>query len=312
MKHFVLSVCRVFALVIAAKYTSRLRGGGIVLETINLKKSLSKSAYQKAMPELQERLRKLQYAARVASVTTIVCLEGWDAAGKGRVIRKLTEKLDPRLFRVHEGTPPTPLEKRYHFLHRYQLRLPNYGDIAVFDHGWYRRVLEERCDKLVKKSEWRDAYQQINEFERWLTDDHQVIVKFWMHISKKEQRRRFKKYLKDPNLAWRVTKDYRRHHRDYAEWIPAVEEMLAKNEMTYAPWTVVEANDQRWALVRIFEVLAQRIEQELDRRSQQNALPSQASQMQDELQKGSATKRRRSSRRVNGHSREPQTEAAHA
>ena len=283
-----------------------------MLETINLKKSLSKSAYQKAMPELQERLRKLQYAAKAANVTTIICLEGWDAAGKGRVIRKLTQKLDPRLFRVHEGTPPTPLEQRYHFLHRYQLQLPDYGDIAVFNHGWYRRVLEERCDKQVKKSEWREAYQQINEFERWLSDDQQVAVKFWMHISKKEQRRRFKKYLKDPNLAWRVTKDFRNHHRDYDKWISAIEEMLAKTETAYAPWTVIEANDQRWALVRIFEVLAQRIEQELDRRSQQNALPSQAAQMQEELQKVPTSKRKRSSRRVNGHSREPQTQVAHA
>ena len=284
-----------------------------MLETINLKKSLSKSAYQKAMPELQERLRKLQYAAKAGNVTTMVCLEGWDAAGKGRVIRKLTEKLDPRLFRVHEGTRPTSLERRYHFLHRFQLRLPDYGDIAVFDHGWYRRVLDERCDKLVKKSEWREAYQQINEFERWLIDDHQVVVKFWMHISKKEQRRRFKKYLKDPNLVWRVTKEYRRQHRDYNEWIPAVEDMLAKTETPYAPWTVIEANDLRWALVRIFEVLAQRIEQELDRRSQQKELPSQAAEMQEELHKTSAKKRtRRSPRRVNGHSHEPQPEAARA
>ena len=112
------------------EYTSPIVGQRFreLLESINLKKSLSKTAYQKAMPELQERLRKLQYAAKVANVSTIVCLEGWDAAGKGRAIRKLTQKLDPRLFRVWSGTPPTPLEQRYHFLHRYQLALPNYGE----------------------------------------------------------------------------------------------------------------------------------------------------------------------------------------
>jgi len=279
-----------------------------LLKDLNLKKSLSKSAYQKAMPELQERIRKLQYAAKAANLTTIVCLEGWDAAGKGRVVRKLTRRLDPRLFRVYSGTPPTPLEQRYHFLHRYQLVLPNYGDMVVFDHGWYRHVLEDRCDQAIRKSEWLTAYQQINEFERWLADDHQLVIKFWMHISKKKQKQRFKKYLADPDLAWRVTKDYRRHHRSYDKWVPAVEEMLAKTESSYAPWTLVEANDQRWALVRIFEVLAQRIEGELDRRSV--PLPSPTSEMSAGVHQAAAEKRRKRSQ-VNGRHR-GQAEVANA
>jgi len=282
-----------------------------LLETVNLKKSLSKSAYQKALPDLQERLRKLQYAAKAANITTIVCLEGWDAAGKGPVVRKLTQKLDPRLFRVSPGTPPTPLEQRFHFLHRYQLNLPNYGEMAIFDHGWYRRVLEERCDKLVKKSAWRASYQQINEFERWLSDDGQVLVKFWMHISKKKQKQRFKKYLADPDLAWRITDDYRRHHSRYSKWIPAVEEMLAKTETSYAPWTVIEANDQRWAFVRIFEVLAQRMEQELDRRSQQKALRQADEEIGTPVQKISKKKRTKRAPRVNGRHHEA-AEAANA
>jgi polyphosphate kinase 2 (PPK2 family) len=274
-----------------------------MLESINLKKSLSKSAYQKAMPELQERLRKLQYAARAANLTTIICLEGWDASGKGDVVRKLTQKLDPRLFRVHAGTEPTPLELRYHFLHRYQVSLPNYGEMALFVHGWYRRVLEERCDKLVKKSEWREAYQQINELERWLSDDGQIVVKFWMHISKKKQRQRFKKIAEDPNQAWRITKDYRRHHRDYSRWITAIEDMLAKTETTYAPWTVIEANDPRWALVRIFEVLAQRMQNELDLRSEKPRTSGEAKEMINELQTEKKKGRKRTAQ-VNGHHKE--------
>jgi len=271
-----------------------------LLETVNLKKSLSKGAYRKAMPELQERLRKLQYAAKAANVTTIVCLEGWDAAGKGRVIRKLTQKLDPRLFRVVAGTPPTPLEQRYHFLHRHQLALPNYGEIAVFDHGWCRQVLEDRCNKKIKKSEWLIAYQQINEFERWLTDDRQLVIKFWMHISKKKQKRRFKKYLSDPNLAWRVTREYRRQHRDYEEWVSAVEEMLARTETSYAPWHMIEANEQRWAAVRIFEVLAQTIEQEVDKRGREER-PGQATEIIEEVHKIAAKKRGKRSRVNGGH-----------
>lgn len=278
-----------------------------MLDTINLKKSLSKSAYQKAMPDLQERLRKLQYTARAANLTTVICLEGWDAAGKGAITRKLAQKLDPRLFRVHAGTPPTPLELRYHFLHRYQDNLPNYGEMALFVHAWYRRVLDDRCDKLVKKVEWRDAYQQINEFERWLSDDGQLVVKFWMHISKKKQKQRFEKYLDDPNLAWRVTKDYRHHHRDYGRWLDAVEEMLAKTETNHAPWTVVEANDQRWASVRIFEVLTQRMQEQLDRLSQKKPVSNEAAEMIDKLHEDKPKKRGKRGSSVNGEHREQPT-----
>ena len=245
-----------------------------MLETLDLKKTLSKPVYSKQMKELQERLRQLQYAARDAEVPVVVCLEGWDTAGKGAVVKKLTERLDPRLFRVHPGTEPTPLEQRYHFLWRYQVALPNDGEMAVFDHSWYGRVLVERCDKLVKKKLWRQAYQQINEFERWLADDGQVLIKFWLHISRKEQSRRFKAALKDPLLAWKITKEYKRHHRQYDRWWDAVEEMLSKTDSPHAPWTVIEANCLRHARVRVFETLVERIQEALDRRKAMPALVS--------------------------------------
>ena len=237
-----------------------------MLEKIDLKKKLSKAAYAKAMAELQEKLRGLQYAAREAGVAIVICLEGWDTAGKGHVIKKLTEKLDPRLLRAYPGRPPTPLEQRYHFLWRYQVVLPDYGEMAVFDHSWYGRVLVERCDKLVKKKVWRQAYPQINEFERWLADDGQVLIKFWLHISKKEQKKRFRAFLRDPLLRWKITREYKRHHRQYRKWRVAVEDMLAKTSTAYAPWTVIEANDLRWARVRVFQTLVGRIEAELARR----------------------------------------------
>ena len=240
-----------------------------MLETLDLKKTLSKPAYSKEMRELQEKLRGLQYAAQKAELPVIICLEGWDTAGKGQVIKRLTEKLDPRLFRVHPGKAPTPLEQRFHFLWRYQAELPNDGEMVVFDHSWYGRVLVERCDKLVKKKVWREAYEQINQFERWLTDDGQVLVKFWLHISKKEQKKRFEDALDDPLLRWKITKEYKRHHKQYNRWLDAVEEMLAKTNAANAPWTVIEANDTRWARVRVFDTLVARIEEALERRKQQ-------------------------------------------
>ncbi len=237
-----------------------------MLETIDLKKKLSKPAYSKTMGALQDKLRGLQYAAKDGEVPVTICLEGWDTAGKGQIIKKLTEKLDPRLFRIYPGSPPTALEQRYHFLWRYQTRLPNDGEMVVFDHSWYGRVLVERCDKVVGKKEWKQAYEQINQFERWLADDGQILLKFWMHISKAEQKRRFRACLKDPALKWKITKEYKRHHRQYDKWTAAVEEMLAKTDSPHAPWTVVEATDMRWARVKVFQTLVEKIEEALAKR----------------------------------------------
>lgn len=237
-----------------------------MLETVDLHKKLSKPAYSKMMGELQEKLRGLQYLVKEVEVPVIVCLEGWDTAGKGMVIKKLTEKLDPRMFRVIRGSPPTELESRYHFLWRYQMALPNDGEMVVFDHSWYGRVLVERVDKFTKKKLWRQAYEEINQFERWLADDGQVLMKFWMHISKGEQKNRFRAALKDPALKWKITKEYRRHHRDYDKWTAAVEEMLAKTDSPHAPWTVVEANDLRYARVKVFQTITDRIEEAIARR----------------------------------------------
>lgn len=237
-----------------------------MLETVDLHKKLSKPVYTKTMVDLQEKLRGLQYLVKDVEVPVIICLEGWDTAGKGMVIKKLTEKLDPRMFRVIPGSPPTELESRYHFLWRYQMALPNDGEMVVFDHSWYGRVLVERVDKFTKKKLWRQAYEEINQFERWLADDGQVLMKFWLHISKGEQKKRFRAALKDPALKWKITKEYKRHHRDYDKWTAAVEEMLAKTDSPHAPWTVVEANDLRYARVKVFQTITDRIEEAIAKR----------------------------------------------
>jgi len=237
-----------------------------VLEIVDLRKKIEPAAYKRVFPKLQERLRGLQYALHEAEIPVVIALEGWDASGRGEIIHDLSEVLDPRLFRVHRGKQPTPLEQRYHFLWRYQIALPGDGNMALYDHSWYGRVLVERVDKLVRKTEWQQAYEQINEFERWLADDKQVLLKFWLHISKKEQKKRFRKTLADKNLRWKITKEYRRHHKQYEKWVPAVEEMLAKTDSPHAPWAIVEATDPRWRRVKVFQVLIRRIERALARR----------------------------------------------
>lgn len=280
-----------------------------MLESVDLKKKLARSAYDKQMRELQERLRKLQYEARDAQIPTIVCLEGWDSAGKGNIVKKLTERLDPRLCRVVSGKPPTILEQRYHFLWRYQVALPNDGEMAVLDHSWYGRVLVERVDRLVKKAEWAGAYQQINEFERWLADDNQVVVKFWLHISKKEQKKRFRANRKDPLLRWKITKEYERHHRQYKRWIEAVDEMIARTDTPHAPWTVVEANDLRYARVKVFRTLVAAIEAALAKQKKAAEAKAQAAEPKKKPRAAKAMAAAAGVARTNGHQKQ---EASHA
>jgi polyphosphate kinase 2 (PPK2 family) len=237
-----------------------------VLEAVDLARSLPKTRYQRAFPPLQERLRQLQYQLLEAEIPTIIVLEGWDAAGKGSTIGRLTERLDPRACRAYPGSPPSELEQRYHWLWRYQIRLPEDGHIALFDHSWYGRVLVERVERYVKRKVWSRAFEQINEFERWLTDDGQVVVKLFFHISQKEQRRRLKAIEDDPREHWRVAKEDWRRNKHYDEWLVAIEDMLARTDTPHAPWTVIEATDARWTRVKVFETLVRRMEEALKRR----------------------------------------------
>ena len=245
-----------------------------MLETVDLDRRLSRPEYQALFPPLQERLRGLQYALKDAEIPTVMAFEGWDASGKGSVIQRLSERLDPRAFRAWPGSPPSELEKRYHFLWRYQIRLPEDGHMALFDHSWYGRVLVDRMEGWAKKRDWRKAFSQINEFERWLTDDGQVLVKFWFHISRKEQRRRLEKMERDPAESWKVEKEDWRRNKHYDEWTTAVLEMLAKTNTPHCPWTVVAATDDRWTRVKVFEVLVARMEEALARRKQTPAAVS--------------------------------------
>ncbi|NDQ58187.1 MAG: hypothetical protein GZ088_14045 [Acidipila sp.] len=237
-----------------------------MLELLDLDKKVTKPVYSARMEKLQASLRGLQYAAQQAQIPVAVCIEGWSACGRDEVVKKLSEKLDPRLCRFRTFVAPSSLERRYHFLWRYQMALPNDGEMTVYDHSWYSRVLVERCERLTKKKAWRAAFEQMNEFERWLTDDGQVILKFWLHISKAEQRRRFRAYKNDPVRRARLTKEYRRQHRQYPRWLKAVEEMLQKTGTAHAPWTVVEAHDLRWARIRVFETIIKSIEDALKHR----------------------------------------------
>jgi polyphosphate kinase 2 (PPK2 family) len=237
-----------------------------MLETLDLKKTVDKTAYKRAFTTLQERMRALQYELQRAEVATVVVFEGVDGAGKGTTISRLVGRLDPRLYRVVPATPPTKEERGRHFLWRYQMKLPGDGSMTIFDRSWYGRVLVERIDGGLEDDLVRRAYTEIRDFERWLADDGQVVVKFWLHISKKMQRKRLKKLDADTLTSWKVSPEDWQHHRDYEKWIKAAEQMLTATDTPSAPWTLVAAGDKRSCRMEVFKTLIQRMEEALARR----------------------------------------------
>ena len=234
-----------------------------MLEKIDLDKEMKRKEWKEQQPLLQRRLYDLQRAARDAGIPVIILFEGWDAAGKGTAINLLTQRLDPRGFKVWPVRAARTYEKNHPWLWRFWLKLPNRGQIAIFDRSWYGRVLVERVEGLTPEEEWRKAYRDISEFERMLADDGTLIIKFWLHITRKEQRRRFKLLQKDPLKSWQVQPEDWAHHNKYAGYLEAVEAMLERTESEWAPWTIVEATDQYYTWWKVFGTIAERLDEAL-------------------------------------------------
>lgn len=237
-----------------------------MLEQVDLKKRLPKKKYKARMPALRNRLYDLQKACWDAEIPSLILFEGWDAAGKGTTINRLTQRLDPRGFKLYAIREARTYEKHMPWLWRFWLKLPSYGQMAIFDRSWYGRLLVERVEGLATEEQWRTAYQDVVDFERTLADDGHVIVKFFMHISKKEQRRRFKKLEKDPLEAWHVQPEDWAHHKKYDQYLVAIEEMLERTDTEWGRWVVVEATDRRWTRAKVFETLVYRLEDALHKR----------------------------------------------
>lgn len=239
-----------------------------MLEQIDLDVSISKAEYKKRLPELQRRLYDLQHSNFQARIPVAVVFEGWAASGKGGTIGVLTERLDPRGFRVVPITPPRTLESRYPWLWRFWQRIPAAGQMVIYDTSWYRRVLIDRVNGLVKKREWARAYENIRDFEEQLAAGGTIILKFWLHISKKDQARRFRKLLKSELTAWQVTDEDAAQHKKYAKYLAAVEEMLARTDTPHAPWIIVEARDRYHTRLKVIETMIKALEMRTQSESQ--------------------------------------------
>jgi AMP-polyphosphate phosphotransferase len=234
-----------------------------VLDKIDLNRILDKKTYQRIMPELENRLFEVQKASWDARIPVVILFEGWDAAGKGTSIQKLTSPIDPRGYKLYPIRAARTYEKKHPWLWRFWLKIPARGEWAIFDRSWYGRVLVERVENLIPENDWRRAYRDITDFERTLADDGTLIIKFFLHISKQEQKRRFNKLSKDPLTAWHVTPEDWEHHYRYEDWMVAYEEAFERTESEWGPWTIVEATDRRFTWVKIYQTVITSLEERL-------------------------------------------------
>lgn len=234
-----------------------------MLEKIDLSRSVEKEVYKQFQNEQGTRLGKLQRALKEAGVPVIVLFEGMGAAGKGIQINRLIAHLDPRGFDVFASNRSTEEEAMRPFLWRYWTVIPEKGRIAIFDRSWYRKVQVDRFNGETGKKELARAFQDINSFEKQLTDDGYVIIKLFLHISQEEQKKRFKKLDASIENAWRVTKQDWSRNKQYDNYLEINEEMLENTDTGYAPWTIIESTDKDYAAMKILNCVTDTLEEAL-------------------------------------------------
>jgi polyphosphate kinase 2 (PPK2 family) len=226
-----------------------------VLHTIDLTKTLDKKEYRQDLIRYQVALHDLGYQVYVQQRPVIMVYEGWDAGGKGGNIKRVTERLDPRGYIVHAIAAPAGDDAARHYLYRFWRRLPEVGQIVIFDRSWYGRVMVERVEGFCSEEEWRRAYREINHFERQLVDFGTIIFKFWIHISKEEQLRRFNVRAEDELKQWKLTNEDWRNRDKWDIYYEAVNDMLVKTSTVTAPWTIVEGNSKWYARIKVLRTL---------------------------------------------------------
>ena len=237
-----------------------------MLDTIDLTKTLTKEEYVRDLIRYQLQLRALAYQLYVHKRPLVLVFEGWDAAGKGGAIKRVTEKLDPRGYEVYSIAAPQGEDKTHHYLWRFWRRLkpPDEKQILIFDRSWYGRVMVERLEGFCTEEEWKRAYREINEFERQLVDFGTILLKFWIHISKEEQLGRFQFRQETPYKAWKLTDEDWRNRDKWDMYARAVDDMLLKTSTITAPWTIVEGNDKWYSRVKTLKTIVDVLSHELD------------------------------------------------
>lgn len=235
-----------------------------MLKQADLTLTLSRPEYVRLRDRMQSQLHLLGNQIYLQKRPVVIVMEGWDAAGKGGAIKRLTERLDPRGYIVWPVAAPAGDDKVRHYLYRFWRRLPEAGQIAIFDRSWYGRVLVERVEGLSPEAAWARAYSEINQFERQLLDFGTILIKFWLEISEDEQLRRFRDRETDPHKMWKLTDEDWRNRSKWEFYEQAVEDMLLKTSTHAAPWTIVEANDKLYGRIKVLRTVVKRLKQELE------------------------------------------------
>ena len=224
-------------------------------------KVLTKEEYDKELKQLQRELSDLHNELYRRKIPVIIAYEGWDAAGKGGNIKRITSALDPRGYEVHPIASPEPHEKARHFLWRFWTRLPKDGHIAIFDRTWYGRVMVERLEGFCSENDWQRAYNEINEFEKELADWGAVVIKFWVQIDKQTQLDRFTDRQNTPEKQWKITDEDWRNREKWDQYEAAIDEMLQKTNTTFAPWYILESNDKKYARIKALRIVTEALRQ---------------------------------------------------
>lgn len=234
-----------------------------LLSEIDLNRSAEEERYKKELKRYQERLGELHNELYLRKIPMIIAYEGWDAAGKGGNIKRVTKALDPRGYEVVPIAAPTKIELEHHYLWRFWNDLPKSGHITIFDRSWYGRVMVERIEGFCSEEDWRHAYREINEFERYLYQSGMLVMKFWLHIDKEEQLRRFTKRQNTPEKQWKITGEDFRNREKWDQYEVAVNEMLQKTNTENCPWYIIESNDKPYARLKAMRKITEYVERHL-------------------------------------------------
>lgn len=259
-----------------------------MLEKVDLTKKISKAEYKEKMSKLESEIGTLQRQCREWKIPVMIVFEGFGAAGKGLQIGRLIQSLDPRGFQVFAIKKETEEERMHPFLWRFWTKTPARGRIGIYDGSWYRKVLIDRFEKRTKEGELPGAYDSICSFEKQLADDGNVVIKLFLDISKQEQKKRFRKLMKNKATAWRVTKGDLKRNQKYEKYRLYIEDMLRKTDMDYAPWNIIEATDKRFAAVKIYTTVIKAMAEQIERVKQKQVeithLTGEAEEALEELQ----------------------------
>jgi len=238
-----------------------------MFEKLDLTKTIDDKAFDASLPLLKERLGILQRTLRDQNIPTIIIIEGWNAAGITMSTHEIIQSLDPRGFTLHATDKPTDEERAHSFMWRFWIKTPALGRIGIFARSWYSRALAEKLSRVSWKKSLKDEIISINNFERQLSDSGAIIIKFFLHISKEEQKMRLLERERNPLTAWLVTPRIWDFHHHYEAYLPIIDEFIEHTDTAYAPWHVVEATDRKYTIFKVYSYLVKTLEKTLEKRA---------------------------------------------